>query len=251
MTFWVVALVGLGVWGVLSGSPTDRSQTTVAQALPAVDHATAEIASAATVDGQAVVSISDFVALARCHVTPIRSGGEYQRSVTALVHPGTEDAFLQRVAHRLPASYQATVDSGPPTTLTADAGFFVGLSGSTIAPGVVRFVLDTGKCRAVGDLPRTAASPTPAEQAPVRDVLTRLGVSAQSWQRYQVACPGGGTLTTVEAVAQGAPAGPLAVPGVTPIVTGADLYGYGQSGTQIGVRTFDGGIDVTATVLCG
>jgi hypothetical protein len=253
---WLVVLVGLGTWGVLHSTQTDRGMTTVAEALPVVDHAASVIVQAATVDGQAVAAVSDFVAQSACHVSLVRAGGRYQRVVTVLVTPGREDDLLRRVAGRLPASYKAAVNAEGPAVLSADAGLFVGISGVSAGQGVVRFVLDTGDCRAVGSLPSTAGAPDEAERAPVVAALTRLGASATSWQRYSVACPGGGTLTTVEARATPGPAVPLdralaPLADGAPVATGADLFGYVQGRAQVGVRSVEGGLDLTATVPCG
>jgi hypothetical protein len=100
------------------------------------------------------------------------------------------------------------------------------------------------------------ASPTAGQQAQVATVLSRLGTTASSWRRYQVACPDGGELTTVEAFASTQAAGPLnakigPVAGGRPVVTAADLYAYVLGSTQIAVRALTGGVDITATVLCG
>src|SRR5262245_13500758 len=99
---WSVLLGGFGLWGVLHSQATDREQTTVAQALPTVDRAAATVASASTVDGQAVVAVSDLTSVGPCKVTAFRSGARYQRVVTVLVQPGTEEALIRRVAARLP-----------------------------------------------------------------------------------------------------------------------------------------------------
>ncbi len=71
---WSVLLLGFGAWGLLNTRPSDREQTTVAQALPVVDRAVANVVAAATVDGLAVVSISDLINVGPCKVTAFRSG---------------------------------------------------------------------------------------------------------------------------------------------------------------------------------
>jgi hypothetical protein len=252
---WTAALVGLGAWGVLRGGATDRGQTTVAQAAPVVDRASVDLASAATVDGLAVVSISDFVNVGSCRVTVFRLGARYQRVVTALVRLGGEDALLRRVAGRLPRGYDATVTTRAPVTMTADAGLFVTVSGSVASPGVVRFVVDTGDCRSTGDIPVATTSPTGTQAAAVRVVLDRLGATARSVRRYAVTCPDGGQLATVEALALTAVDGSYdvklgSVTGAKPIATAADLYAYTVDQTQVAVRSVQGGVDVTSTVLC-
>ena len=254
VVIWSVLLVSFGLWGVLHTQVTDREQTTVAQALPTVDRAAATVASASTVDGQAVVAVSDLTSAGRCKVTAFRSGARYQRVVTVLVQPGTEDALIRRVAARLPENYHALVSRRSPLTMSADAGLFVGIDGTTSGPGVVRFVVDTGDCRSAGNIPASSTVVTPGSDAPVREVLTRLGVDATP-HRYAVPCAGGGQLSTVEAFAGGGPPGPYeaklaGIPGVQPVVTADTLYAYIVDGTQIAVRQVDNGVDVTATVLC-
>jgi hypothetical protein len=253
---WSVALLGLGAWGVLNSSVTDREETTVAAAVPTVDRAVNDVVAASTVDGQAVVYLSDLKSEGPCKVTAFRSGGRYQRVVTALVQPGNEEALLQRVAARLPRSYNAELSHRKPLTMTADAGFFVGVNGATVGQGVVQFVVDTGSCRSTGDIPVSPTSASPSQSVSVRDVLTRLGASPLSIRRYAVPCPNGGELSTVEAFTDANPGTPpeaklSSVPAATPVVTTDTLYAYTVARSQIAVRTVKGGVDVTETVLCG
>jgi hypothetical protein len=253
---WLVALVGLGAWGVLHSSVTDREQTTVAQAEPTVDRAVADIVAASTVDGKAVVSLSSFQSEGPCKVTTFRAGGRYQRVVTAVVAPGDEEALIRRVAQHLPAAYNAMLSNRKPVTMTADAGFFVGLSGSVAGAGQVQFVVDTGSCRSIGDIPAEATTASPDQAAAVRGLLAQLGGSPLSVHRYAVPCPDGGQLSTVEAFADTTPKAPpestlAAIPDAKPVVTMDTLYAYTVSRTQFAVRTVKGGVDVTATVLCG
>jgi hypothetical protein len=253
---WSVALLALGAWGILHSSVTDREQTTVAAAVPTINRAVNDVVAASTVDGQAVVYLSDLKSEGPCKVTTFRSGGRYQRVVTALVPPGNEDALLQRVAARLPGSYNAELSHRKPLTLTADAGFFVGVNGATVGSGVVQFVVDTGSCRSTGDVPVASTSASPQESTAVRDVLNQLGGSPLSIRRYAVPCPNGGELSTVDAFTDVSPNTPpatklSAVPGATAVVTTDTLYAYTVDRSQIAVRTVKGGVDVTETVLCG
>jgi hypothetical protein len=253
---WTVVLVALGGWAVLHSSVTDREQTTVAQAVPTVNRAVADLASASTVDGQAVVAVGDFTKAGPCKVTLFRSGARYERVVTALVQPGTEDALVRRVAARLPASYKAMITIRAPLTMTADAGFFVGVDGTTEAPGVVQFVVDTGGCRSAGDVPASVTGVATGQDAPVRDVLTRLGAASATSRRYAVPCSGGGEMSTVEAFAAVTPSSPLetvlaSIPATKPVITADTLYAYTVDGSQVAVRVVTGGVIITSTVLCG
>jgi hypothetical protein len=207
------------------------------------------------VDGQAVVAISDLTSAGPCKVTAFRSGARYQRMVTALVQPGTEEALIRRVAARLPENYHALLSRHSPLTMTADAGLFVGVNGAVSGSGVVRFTVDTGDCRAAGSIPASSTVVTPGSDAPVHDVLARLGVSATP-HRYTVPCPGGGQLSTVEAFVGAGPTGPYeaklaGVAGAEPVVTADTVYAYIVNGTQVAVRQVDNGVDVTSTILCG
>jgi hypothetical protein len=180
---WGLVLAAGLVWSVRSGAPTAREQTTVAQARPTVDEATANVARAATAGGRAVVAISGFDRLGDCRITALRRGARYQRIVTAFVSPGQEAATLDRIAAGLPSGYGATVRRGAAPRLTADAGFFVGVSGGYVAPGQLRFVVDTGNCRvetaplAPGPGVASETDPPAALQAPIDAVLTSLRVA--------------------------------------------------------------------------
>src|SRR5262249_27387658 len=154
---------------------TDREETTVAQARPVVDVAAARVALAATQDGQSVVAISDFVRVGDCAISVFRPGERYKREITAVVTPGTGTAPLRRVAPRLPASYHALVRAGAAPRLSADAGFWVFLTATVVSPGEVRFVADTGSCRARGDL--TSADTTGAASPALSAAFQRLSLS--------------------------------------------------------------------------
>jgi hypothetical protein len=252
---WAVLLAGAGVWGVVRGEATAREQTTVAETRPVVDRLMAEVASAASADGLAVVSVSAFERVDTCSVTVFRDGAHYRRTVTALVAPGTEQALLDRVAARLPAAYGATVRPGAVPRLYADGGFFVAVTGTVGEPGRVAFVADTGQCRTVGDVSSAASRPgTPG--GPGQRVLERLRAKEAQWTVHEVLCPGGGALTTVEAVvAAGTDPGSLdeALHGTvtrTPVVATAELFAYRDGDTGVAVR-FDGPrAVVTATTPC-
>lgn len=251
---WSVVLVGGLLWAFGHGSPTDRTQTTVADALPVVDRASAELVRATTSDGLAVAAISGLEKVGKCSVTPFRSGERYGRFVSAVVTPGSEQALLTRVRARLPANYHATVRGGARPHLTADAGFWVAVNGVIDSPGVVQFTVDTGSCRVPGNLPAAAPDdPTDAQRAPLSPVLTDLGETGQQWHWYAASCPGGGQLSTVTAVVP-KPARPLntelgAVDGRVAVAR-ADLYGYTVGGTGIAARLIGDAVVLTATTPC-
>jgi hypothetical protein len=273
---WALVLVGGIAWAGQRGEPTAREQTTVARAASIVDSAAAELATAATADGLAVVAVSPFERAAGCSVTVLRDGARYQRTVTALVAPGTEQALLERVGARLPARYQARVRTGAVPRLVADAGMFVGVTGVVNAPGLVRFVIDTGTCRPEGGpvsrLVMVGTPPVAAiQRSAVAALLVRLGVSAERWSTVRVACADGKTLTTVEAVggagalpgldtqqhvlasvvdaALGQPS--MDRPAVGTVVVGTpELFAYRAATSGVGVRVADGHPVITATSVC-
>jgi hypothetical protein len=255
---WIVILVAGAGWALTRGGPTAREQTTVAQAQPVVDEAARLIFAAATSDGHAAAAVSGFDRVGGCSVTVFRDGERYQRTVTAVVTPGTEIALLHRVADRLPERYHATVSSGVVPKLSGDAGFWVGLSGSQVGKGQVRFVADTGSCRTTGDLTVTdhvvEVPGVSDNRGQVQAVLARLGLSAPPSRTSLLDCPGGGYLSTVEAVADG---------GVEPgafddllrglgseIVATPDAYAYATGPTEVAARYDANHIVVTATTAC-
>jgi hypothetical protein len=248
----LILIVGIG-WSVLHGRPTDREQTTVAAAEPYADEAAARIATAAQADGQAVAVVSGFDKVGDCRVSLVRSGQRYQRTVTVLVAPGTELALLNRVAARLPASYQATVSNSPVPSLVGDAGLYVRIVASRLNPGVVRFVLDTGSCRVPGTL-TTPAQPA-GDRTAVIPVLGRLGLVPVQWRAFEVPCAGAtGSLSTVEAVGPDRQV-PLNLTSTldglgTPVATGDGLFAYRSGPAAVGVQVDDNHVVVTATEGC-
>jgi hypothetical protein len=259
---WGVLLaIGMG-WALARGGPTAREQTTVADALPVVDRAVARIASAATADGQAVAAISGFDRVGECSVTVVRSGERYQRAVTVVVTPGTEAALIERVGARLPADYQVNVTTGTVPRMVADAGLWVRLTGSVTGKGQVRFVADTGACRPLGDLVAATSDQTPAGDPAGVDasrgeaamVLARLRVSPAQWNTYRAPCPGGGAISTVEAIgADGVEPGALdeVLRGLgAPVVATPDAYAYTSGPHQVAVRSDAKHIVVTSTSSC-
>jgi hypothetical protein len=250
---WLVVLVVAGLLAARRGDPTARDLTTVAAARPYVDDAVAQVAVAATADGQAVVAVTAFERIGECDVSVFRSGEYYRRGLTALVTPGTESAFLERVASRLPATYQATVRTGAAPRLTADAGYWVILTGTVASPGEVRFYANTGECRVPGEVSTVDVSGA-VDRSSALAALQRLGVSATDWTESAVPCPDGGTLLTATAVApavNGALDARLRdLPGAVPVVAAPKLYAYRAGATEVSVRSRDDAVIVTATAPC-
>jgi hypothetical protein len=250
---WLVVLVGGIGWAVSRGGPTAREQTTVADARPVVDRAVAQIADAATGDGHAVAAISGFNRVGDCRVTVLRRGERYQRTVTVVVTPGTEKALIDRVGARLPASYGVRITG---ERLVADAGFWVQVTASAPSKGQVQFVADTGSCRETGALPAsvTSASDATAGRAEVTAALSKLSLTAAQWHSYQASCPGGGQLTTVEAVGpRGAEPGAFneLLRGLgNPVVATPDVYAYTSATYAVAVRHEPDNVVVTATHGC-
>jgi hypothetical protein len=250
---WALILVGGIVWSARRGPPTAREQTTVAQARPVVDLASARIAAAAAAD-DAAVAVSGFERADACSVTAVRSGARYQRVVTVAVATGAEEAVLRRVAAGLPAAYKAAVTTVTGLKLRGDAGLFVALTGTVSEPGRVRFVADTGDCRPEGDpLPADAERPRSAPH--VDDAFARLRVAPQTWARHEIACPDGGTMSTVEA---SGPDNELPVDAIDAgmgrrdglVVATADLYAYRAGTSDVIVRIEGSRLVVSATTRC-
>jgi hypothetical protein len=249
----VVVLVGSAAYAWHRPTPTDREQTTVAQARPVVDEAVARLAVAASADGAAVVAVSEFERVGPCDVSVFRGGDRYRRGLTAVVQPGSESEFLARVAARLPAGYGAVVRTGQPPRLSADAGLWVLVTGTTTAPGEITFYADTGDCRPAGD----AVSADPAVSVPagrVQDVLDRLHLTGSDRRTAGVSCPDGRVAGTVEVRAgryDGALDAALAdLDGAAVVVAAPHLYGYRVGTTQVAVRAHGDSTIVTATSVC-
>lgn len=250
---WLVVIAISAWWGLTHPEPTDRDQTTVAAARPVVDEAIARVARAVVADGGGVVAVSGFERVAPCEVTVFQDGERYRRALVAVVSPGSEAVLMDRVAAALPASYRAVVRHGDEPRMTADAGFWVLLTGAVIGPGEVRFLADTGDCRPAGDIDIDDAPPGVRAEA-VPAVLSRLGLDDGIRATAAVSCVDGGVLGTVEVRAQPYP-GDLAValadlPGVSTVVSSPRLYAFRSGDTQVAVRAHDDATIVTATSGC-
>ncbi len=276
---WIIVLVGGALWAIGRNDPTAREQTTVAQAAPVVDRATAAIAGAVVADRQGAASISGFDKVEQCRVTLVRPGVRFVRTVIGVVPSGGERALMDRVAARLPAAFNAVVtnrttfgdsatDARTEPVFTADAGFYVAITGRIADPGQVRFDVDTGVCRPAGDLPAASAAGGPSTvsgpEAPVglgsrpadaaRAVATHLHAPVDAWRVHKIACAGGATLTTVEAQVGAEPSDlDTAMAGFRRtgvLVTEPRLYAQQDDDFDIVVRPADGHLLVTASTRC-
>ncbi|HEX6500360.1 MAG TPA: hypothetical protein VF054_15220 [Micromonosporaceae bacterium] len=254
---WAVVVAVVGYVSSRHDKPTVREQTTIASAQPTVDRAAGAVAAAGA---GAVVAVSGYDKVSDCDLTAVRRGAWYHRLVSFVTRPGDEGALLDRIGSALPHSYRARVTrggSGVPT-LSADAGNFVGLSGTVPGPGEVRVEIGTG-CRPLGDL-RTpgAGQPRPDERAEAERVLAAVPVPVGSWQVTEVPCgTGTGTLRTAEAVGSGAPPsvplGDVVHPpaGATGAVTAPGLMAYRSGALATLVRADATSVTVSITSGCG
>jgi hypothetical protein len=252
---WALVLGVTGYLAARSGPPTAPEQTTLAQARDRVDQALAEVATAAGPD--AVAALSPYT-LDGCRITTARDGTDLSRVILLYTTAGSERALLDRLAAALPADFRARVPrpigSASPA-LRADAGDFVALRGGLSGPGEVRVEAEAG-CRTGSDLgaPALGSSPAAAERAPVESVLRALHAPSPTWRAYQVPCPGGGAVRTVEAdSATTASPGPLPAAlkavagGAVVVLSQPQKYAYRVGATAVAVRAQEGAITVTAT----
>jgi hypothetical protein len=255
---WALVLGVTGYLAARSGAPTAREQTSLAQARDRVDRALAAVATAAGPD--AVAALSSYTLDAGCRITAARKGTDLSRVVRLYTAAGGERALLDRLAAALPGDFRARVPrpigSATPA-LRADAGGFVALRGRAAGPGEVRVEAEAG-CRAGSDLGTPASDPSPAavEREPVEAVLRALAAPSPRWHAYQLPCPEGGAMRTVEADSSvTASPGPLpaalkAVAGGAVVLSQPQRYAYRAGETAVAVRAEDGVLTVTATTSC-
>lgn len=252
---WGVALLVAGVIYARDGKPTVRGQTTIVGAVPVVDRAVFAVATAAG-PGPAV-ALGGFTKISDCDITPVRSGVDYQRTITFYTAPGSESALLHTIATGLPRSYAAASGPGAILELHADAGDYVGVIGAGPTPGVVEIRADTG-CREAGGPIRGVPAPAVGspELAPTQAVLAVLGVHATSTSQAGISCPGGtSTMRTVSAhVASGQVPGPLGTAlaslAATPVASTPNLFAYRSGATDIVATQDSTGLTVSATTRC-
>ncbi|MEA2207310.1 MAG: hypothetical protein QOE77_4086 [Blastocatellia bacterium] len=274
---WAIVLVVLAGQAVRHGRPTVRAQTTIADALPTVDRAIADVADVGAGAG-AVAEIGGYRQVdPSCSITLVRDGVRYERGVTLYVPAGREPALLDRINAGLPRGYRSELDRSGDYKLTADAGDFVAVRGSIVGAGQVRVVVETG-CRPLSGpvaeesvlpedsvlpgasvVPGASASPATgrqtASQTVVREVLAILGVPRASWRIHRVACPTGGSVSTL--AADGPPGSApsslrdrLAGSAPTAVLARADRYVYRSGPVGVVARTDDTAVTVTATTGC-
>jgi hypothetical protein len=250
---WGVALLVSGIVYAVHGKATVREQTTIVGALPVVDAATHNVIGSA---GPAVVAISGFDKIGDCKITPVRSGVSYGRTIDIYATPGTESALLRTVAAGLPASYRAHSGPGNILDLYADAGDYVAVNGSGLAPGEIEVRVVTG-CRELGGRLPIVAAPVQgsAEMAPVQEVLTVFGIRAISTSAAEISCGSGrGVLRTVEAHTDQGQPGPLGAALATlapaPFVSSPNLLAYRSGSADVAVTTDSSGMTITATQRC-
>jgi hypothetical protein len=176
---WTLLLAGTGIWYALHGPASAREQTTIASAEPVTTQAIEDVVRAA---GTSVVpAVSGFDKVGDCDVTAARTGSRYRRQVSLYTPPGTEAGLLDRIAGNLPGRYRASTYHSPGGalhSLTADAGYWVAVTGSVTVPGLVTVKADTG-CRTLGTAP--AADPV-VDPGP-----NPLGITG-SWYAHALPC---------------------------------------------------------------
>ncbi|GAA4246955.1 hypothetical protein [Dactylosporangium darangshiense] len=249
---WAVVVAGLALYSYSNDRPTAREQTTIADALPTVDAALGHVY--AGLDQQA--SVAALGAYRRtemsCRVTTAREGTRFARDLMVYVKKGAEADTLDRVKGALPAQYKAAVAHGGDLhLLTADAGNFVSVRGSTAGAGVLRFTADTG-CR-VQDAAVVEATPASqnANRAPVQAVLDTLGKPASQWRTHRLTCPGGGALWTVEAVTSGDAAKAKAtVPASAVVHDEPKSFAFRAGVAGVALRAEDDSLVVSSTAGC-
>ncbi|WBB97566.1 hypothetical protein O7553_00800 [Solwaraspora sp. WMMA2059] len=196
---WSVLLFGLAVQSQRDDSPTVREQRDIGQARPVADRAAIDLTAA--VGDAGVVVLAEEQISAGCRITPMRPGAELTRVLTVYTAPDSGPALLDRIAHRLPASYAAIARHDAATgrsRLGADAGDFVAVRGELIRAGVVQLRISTG-CRPASDGSRPAPAdprpgaivgPTPRSHA---EVLTgAFGVAdVRAASSVELPCPDG------------------------------------------------------------
>jgi len=248
---WLAVLALAAWWGLARPEPTDREQTTVGQAQPFADEAIARVAAAVTADHAGVVAVSPFTRVESCDVSVVRGGERYQRTLTAIVPPGTERAVIERVAAALPADFAPSVRRSDPARLTADVGYWVLLTGTATAPGELSFVADTGDCRPLGDLQPSPSVSTSRDQA----LLSRLGLAEVSRTGASVSCVDGGSVVTSEiraTIHEGDLRAGIDVPAGSDVsVNEPRLVAYRTAaGLQVAIRAHEDATILTSTTVC-
>jgi hypothetical protein len=250
---WAVLLVVLAVWSAQHGRPTVREQTTIVQALPVLDRAIAAVVTAASGD-EVVATVAGYGRTRAACAAGNRDGEAYSRIAVLYTRPGTEGALVDRIAKALPRSYKVGVRHGGDLHgLRGDAGFYVKLVGTTVAPGELRFSADT-QCRVVGgDVPGDppAADAPEALRRAAEAAVGRVGAVPAERKAFRMSCPDGGTAWTVEVRAGGATVLDGARPDTaTEIITREQVAAFRDGDTGVALRLRDGGLVALAGSGC-
>jgi hypothetical protein len=256
---WAVVLGVSGYLAARSGPPTAREQTTLAQARAGVDQALVEVVRAA--GPEPVAALSAYALGSGCRITAARDGTDLSRVVRLYTPAGGERALLDRLRSALPPDYRARIPrpiGSVAPALRAEAEVLVTLRAQPSGPGEVRVEAQAG-CRTGSDLgaPESGPAPTAAERAPVESVLRALGAAAPAgpqWWAYQLSCPGGGAVRTVEAdgaIAVSPAPLPVALKAVggagSPVLSEPERYAYRVGAAAVVVRVEEGAVTVTTT----
>jgi hypothetical protein len=252
---WGLFLAGAALWAVRYDPPTVREQAPLSAALTTVDAALADVVNAAS-GADVVPAVLGYEEVDRdCRITAVRSGARFSRTARLYTRPGGEPGLVEQLAARLPARYKARVrHTGAAASLRADAGDYVAVRATADGTGLVRVVADTG-CRPV-DRPvrESEATPAAADRAPVTAVLALLAASDVQWHTHRVACPGGGVVSTVEALARGAAppslADALKPASPAPLLATRDVYAFRHGPVGVAARRTGADVTVSATTGC-
>jgi hypothetical protein len=256
---WAAAVGVLAYVSVRNDPPTVRDQRTIGEARPLVDRAVGELAVAAGSD--AVLSISGYEVTGGCRITPFRSGETLERDLTIYTSETDAPALLDRIAERLPRSYEAGVRHGKDQdALRADAGEFVAVRGGVTAPGVVILTVGTG-CRPPAPLGVQVPTPGDEDRRVADLMLVALGASLEGVTVAEAPCPAGGAVRTVSATGSRAGAGKPLREVLVPLfgtaqagpalVDTAERYAYRSDEAMVAVDADeDGHLDATLTTPC-
>ncbi|MFC6015269.1 hypothetical protein ACFP2T_03545 [Plantactinospora solaniradicis] len=254
---WIVVLLVATYVSVRHDDPTVREQRSIEQAGPVVDRALGDLVAAAGPD--VVVELAERRLRTGCEITLFRSGAAIDAAITIRAPEAEAPEVLDRIASRLPATYQAGVrhrSDGAADALRADAGEFVAVEGELVEPGVVSLTVQTG-CRPTSGESDDRMTPPPSstDEDPVR-VLTALGATdLDPVDLIAVDCPGQGTVRTARSAGRGTSTGPpgavLPRPVGTVVVTDTpEVYAYRAGAVSVVVESGDGRIRVATTTGC-
>ncbi|MFR9776800.1 hypothetical protein ACL02O_12165 [Micromonospora sp. MS34] len=245
---WALLLAGLTWWSVRHDPPTVKEQRTLGQAVPVVDRAVGRLVAAL---GDDAWKLTPARVAQGCRVTPLDDGAALTRGVDVPVPAGSEHALLDRVARRLPATWQAGVatEVGRPR-LRADAGEFVAVDGRVVADGLVRFSAATG-CRPV-DNPYADLLPAHDVGPELTAALRALGRPSPDVPEWvEAPCPSGGLARTVSVNAGAVPASLAALrPLGSVMIDRPGTYAYRSGSTVVLADTAGDQLRLAASTGC-